>query len=129
MYSDQGINIRVGRNVFINQNCTLSDIGGITIGDEVFIGPRVSLITSGHPVDPALRSLGRSRFERAEVGQPRRRFMTPGLTGLPSGGESQIRPFSYARKAITAPRRLGRSALETSASRHPGSVPMVGRSR
>jgi acetyltransferase-like isoleucine patch superfamily enzyme len=55
VYSDQGINIRVGRDVFINQNCTLCDIGGITIGDEVFIGPRVSLITSGHPVDPAFR--------------------------------------------------------------------------
>ena len=55
VYSDQGVNIRVGRDVFINHNCTLNDIGGITIGDEVFIGPRVSLITSGHPVDPALR--------------------------------------------------------------------------
>jgi acetyltransferase-like isoleucine patch superfamily enzyme len=42
VYSDQGINIRVGRDVFINHNCTLNDIGGITIGDEVFIGPRVS---------------------------------------------------------------------------------------
>jgi acetyltransferase-like isoleucine patch superfamily enzyme len=55
VYSDQGINIRIGRNVFINQGCTLNDIGGISIGDEVFIAPRVSLITSGHPIDPALR--------------------------------------------------------------------------
>ncbi len=55
VYSDQGVNLRVGRNVFVNHNCTLNDIGGITIGDEVFIGPRVSLISSGHPVDPALR--------------------------------------------------------------------------
>ena len=55
VYSDQGVNIRVGRNVFINHSCTLNDIGGIVIGDEVFVGPRVSLITSGHPVDPAFR--------------------------------------------------------------------------
>jgi acetyltransferase-like isoleucine patch superfamily enzyme len=55
VYSDQGVNVRVGRDVFVNHNCTLNDIGGITIGDEVFIGPRVSLITSGHPVDPAFR--------------------------------------------------------------------------
>jgi acetyltransferase-like isoleucine patch superfamily enzyme len=41
--------------VFINQNCTLSDIGGITIGDEVFIASGVSLITSGHPIDPTVR--------------------------------------------------------------------------
>ena len=55
VYSDQGVNIRVGRDVFINHSCTLSDIGGITIGDEVLIASRVSLITSGHPIDPDAR--------------------------------------------------------------------------
>jgi acetyltransferase-like isoleucine patch superfamily enzyme len=55
VYSEHGLNIRVGRNVFINQGCTLNDIGGIEIGDDVMIGPRVSLITSGHPVDPTQR--------------------------------------------------------------------------
>lgn len=55
VYSEHGLSIRVGRNVFINQGCTLNDIGGIEIGDDVMIGPRVSLITSGHPLDPHLR--------------------------------------------------------------------------
>jgi acetyltransferase-like isoleucine patch superfamily enzyme len=55
LYSDQGINIRVGRNVFINQACMLMDIGGIDIGDDVMIGPRVSLLTAGHPLDPGRR--------------------------------------------------------------------------
>lgn len=55
VYSEHGLGIRVGRNVFINQGCTLNDIGGIEIGDDVLIGPRVSLITSGHPLDPAER--------------------------------------------------------------------------
>jgi acetyltransferase-like isoleucine patch superfamily enzyme len=27
--------IRIGRNVFINQNCTFYDLGGLDIGDEV----------------------------------------------------------------------------------------------
>jgi len=58
VYSDHGINIRLGRNVFINQGCRLNDIGGIEIGDEVMIGPDVSLITSGHPVDPRTRRAG-----------------------------------------------------------------------
>ncbi|HET6293321.1 MAG TPA: sugar O-acetyltransferase [Kribbella sp.] len=58
VYSDHGINIRLGRNVFINQGCRLNDIGGIGIGDEVMIGPDVSLITSGHPVDPRTRRAG-----------------------------------------------------------------------
>ena len=55
VYSEQGRNIRVGRNVFINQGCTLNDIGGITLGDDVLLGPNVSLISSGHPLDPASR--------------------------------------------------------------------------
>jgi acetyltransferase-like isoleucine patch superfamily enzyme len=55
LYSDHGLNIRVGRNVFINQACMLNDIGGIDIGDDVMIGPRVSLLTSGHPLDPDRR--------------------------------------------------------------------------
>ncbi|MCW5831118.1 MAG: sugar O-acetyltransferase [Labilithrix sp.] len=54
-YTDQGVNIRVGKNVFINQCCHLMDIGGIDIGDDVMIGPKVNLITSYHPVEPAAR--------------------------------------------------------------------------
>lgn len=50
--SDHGVNIRVGHKVFINHGCTLNDIGGIDIGDDVMIGPNVSLISSGHPVEP-----------------------------------------------------------------------------
>jgi acetyltransferase-like isoleucine patch superfamily enzyme len=55
VYSEHGLSIRVGRNVFINQGCTLNDIGGIEIGDDVLIGPRVSLLTAGHPLDPVRR--------------------------------------------------------------------------
>lgn len=54
-YTTGGPDIRVGRNVFVNQNCTFYDLGGIDIGDEVMIGPNVSLITSGHPVSPSQR--------------------------------------------------------------------------
>ncbi len=54
-YTTGGEHIRVGRNVFINQNCTMYDLGGIDIGDDVLIGPNVSLITSGHPLEPSKR--------------------------------------------------------------------------
>lgn len=54
-YTESGVNIRVGRNVFINQNCTFYDLGGLDIADDVLIGPNVSLITSGHPVAPSQR--------------------------------------------------------------------------
>lgn len=54
-YTTGGENIRVGRNVFLNQNCTMYDLGGIDIADEVMIGPNVSILTSGHPVEPSQR--------------------------------------------------------------------------
>ncbi len=54
-YADCGRNIRVGDRVFINQNCTFYSLAAITIGDDVLIGPNVSLITSGHPVAPSQR--------------------------------------------------------------------------
>lgn len=54
-YTTGGNEIRVGQNVFINQNCTFYDLGGLHIGDDVMIGPNVSLITAGHPLDPIQR--------------------------------------------------------------------------
>jgi acetyltransferase-like isoleucine patch superfamily enzyme len=54
-YATGGADTRIGRKVFINQNCTVYDLGGIDIGDEVMIGPNVSLITSGHPLEPSQR--------------------------------------------------------------------------
>lgn len=54
-YTTGGENIRIGRNVFINQNCTMYDLGGIDIADDVMIGPNVNIITSGHPIEPSQR--------------------------------------------------------------------------
>lgn len=54
-YTDFGRNIRVGRNVFVNHACEFMDRGGITIGDDVLIGPKVNLVTINHPLDPARR--------------------------------------------------------------------------
>ena len=54
-YATGGTDTRIGRNVFVNQNCTFYDLGGLDIADDVMIGPNVSLITSGHPVEPSTR--------------------------------------------------------------------------
>jgi acetyltransferase-like isoleucine patch superfamily enzyme len=56
--TDCGLNITVGANVFINQGCHFMDMGGITIGDDVMIGPKVNLISAGHPVAPSERRNG-----------------------------------------------------------------------
>jgi acetyltransferase-like isoleucine patch superfamily enzyme len=54
-YTAYGLAIRVGHRVFINQNCTLYDLAEISIGDDVMIGPNVSIISAGHPVAPSQR--------------------------------------------------------------------------
>ena len=54
-YTDFGRNIRVGLNVFINHACEFMDRGGITIQDDVLIGPKVNLVTINHPLDPTTR--------------------------------------------------------------------------
>ncbi|GAB3179439.1 sugar O-acetyltransferase [Telluribacter humicola] len=54
-YTNFGRFIRIGNNVFINHACSFLDMGGITIEDDVLIGPKVNLITENHPVDPTTR--------------------------------------------------------------------------
>lgn len=51
-YTNFGRFTRIGKNVFINHACSFLDMGGITIEDEVLIGPKVNLITENHPLDP-----------------------------------------------------------------------------
>src|SRR6202050_1433576 len=62
-YTAGGDEIRVGRNVFVNQNCTFYDLGGLDIADDVMIGPNVSIITASHPLEP-------SRRRAATIGNP-----------------------------------------------------------
>ena len=62
-YAAGGEEIRVGRNVFVNQNCTFYDLGGLDIADDVMVGPNVSIITTGHPLEP-------SRRRAATIGKP-----------------------------------------------------------
>lgn len=54
-YTNFGRHIQLGKNVFINHGCSFLDMGGITIEDDVLIGPKVNLITENHPIDPRKR--------------------------------------------------------------------------
>lgn len=55
LYINYGRNTKIGKNVFINFDCVFLDLGGITIEDNVFIAPKVSLLSEGHPVSPENR--------------------------------------------------------------------------
>ncbi|MFD5600426.1 DapH/DapD/GlmU-related protein [Leucobacter sp. NPDC058333] len=54
-FTDHGRNLELSERVFINQNCTFLDYAGIRLGAGVMIGPKATLITMGHPVDPGER--------------------------------------------------------------------------
>lgn len=51
-YTNFGKFTAIGKNVFINHACSFLDMGGITVEDDVLIGPKVNLITENHPVNP-----------------------------------------------------------------------------
>jgi acetyltransferase-like isoleucine patch superfamily enzyme len=54
-YTNLGRFIKLGKNVFINHLCSFLDLGGITIEDEVMIGPRVSITSENHSADISTR--------------------------------------------------------------------------
>ena len=55
LYINYGKHTKIGKNVFINFDCTFLDLGGITIEDGVLIAPKVSLLSEGHPIYPDKR--------------------------------------------------------------------------
>jgi acetyltransferase-like isoleucine patch superfamily enzyme len=54
-YCTYGLELELGEGTSVGQGCSFLDLGGITIGARTMISPRVTLITEGHPVDPAAR--------------------------------------------------------------------------
>ena len=54
--ADYGMNITVGKNVFINSGCCFQDQGGIEIGNNALIGQQVVIATLNH--DASLEKRG-----------------------------------------------------------------------
>ena len=54
-YVDYGKHIKIGKGCFIQQCCTFFGRGGITLGENVFLGPKVNIITINHDPDPENR--------------------------------------------------------------------------
>ena len=80
--SDYGLDTDLGDRVFIGHGCSFLDLGGITIGERTMISPRVTLITEGHPVEPAdrlrLHHRGADRGRARACGSARRPPSCPG---------------------------------------------------
>lgn len=52
VYFDYGVFIKIGINFYANFNLTVLDVCPVTIGDNVFVGPNVSILTPKHPLLP-----------------------------------------------------------------------------
>jgi maltose O-acetyltransferase len=55
---DYGYNTSLGENFYSNYNLIILDCAPVTIGDNVFIAPNVSICTAGHPIHHEPRSAG-----------------------------------------------------------------------
>lgn len=85
-WCDYGWNIKVGDNFYANHNLTVLDAGGVTFGDNVFIGPNCGFYTSGHPLDAARRNTGLEYAYPITVGN-----------NVWIGGESRVVPWRHNR--------------------------------
>ena len=67
-YCDYGKQISIGKRFFANFNLTILDEARVTIGDDCFIGPNVSIYTACHSTDPIERNTRREWAEPVKIG-------------------------------------------------------------
>ena len=60
---DYGFQTHIGARTFVNWGLIALDVGRITIGDDVQIGPNVQLLTATHPIEPEPR---RAKWEGSQ---------------------------------------------------------------
>jgi maltose O-acetyltransferase len=58
VYFDYGYQTTIGARTFINFGAVILDVGRVSIGDDVQMGPNVQLLTAAHPLDPETRRAG-----------------------------------------------------------------------
>ena len=67
-YCDYGKQISVGRRFFANFSFTVLDEAPVTIGDDCFIGPNVSIYTACHSTNPTERNSRREWAKPVTIG-------------------------------------------------------------
>ena len=63
-----GWNIVIGDNFYANFDCVILDGGGVTIGNNVLIGPRCGMYTSNHAIDATERAMGGCYAKPIKIG-------------------------------------------------------------
>lgn len=65
---DYGKQISIGKRFFANFNFVVLDEAHVTIGDDCFIGPNVSIFTACHSTDPVERNSRREWAKPVKIG-------------------------------------------------------------
>lgn len=67
-YCDHGDKLYFGKHFYANTGLTILDENDVRFGDNVFIGPQVSIYTAGHPIDKDVRTLGLEYAKPVTIG-------------------------------------------------------------
>jgi acetyltransferase-like isoleucine patch superfamily enzyme len=100
-HTNFGQHIKIGKGVFINHACSFLDLGGITIEDNVQIGPRVNITSENHPLDPS----NRRSLDLKQVVIKRNACIGAGATILPGvtiGENSVVAAGAVVNKDVPA---------------------------
>jgi maltose O-acetyltransferase len=65
---DYGYQTTIGAGTFINSGAVILDVGRVSIGADVQIGPNVQLLTPTHPLEAELRRSGAEAAEPITIG-------------------------------------------------------------
>jgi maltose O-acetyltransferase len=68
LFMDYGFQTSIGAGTFVNAGAVILDVGRVTIGADVQIGPNVQLLTPTHPLEPELRRSGAEAAEPITIG-------------------------------------------------------------
>ena len=116
VYIDYGKNVYVGEAFYGNTGLTILDTCEVHIGDHVMIGPRVSLITAGHPIDSGVRNHGLEFGKPITIGDNvwigANVFIGPGVTigdnAIIGGGAVVVKDIPANAVAVGNPAKVMR---------------------
>ena len=116
VYIDYGKNVYVGEAFYGNTGLTILDTCEVHIGDHVMIGPRVSLITAGHPIDSGVRNRGLEFGKPITIGDNvwigANVFIGPGVTigdnAIIGGGAVVVKDIPANAVAVGNPAKVMR---------------------
>lgn len=66
--ADYAKNIFIGDNFYMNYDCIIMAVCHVYIGNNVFLAPRVSIYTAGHPIDAEVRNTQLEYGKKVTIG-------------------------------------------------------------